>query len=124
MQRTVLAAIAYSIFCGACGAVQFAPVEGQRPMPTRTQNIPDCAQLAVEHPAAAYPRDEMRRGVEGWAVLSYKLTGDGTASDLRVVDSEPKDVFVPAAAKHLQTWRFREGVVQDACMHIVGFRVR
>lgn len=105
---------------GACWSMWS---EDQRPPPARDKDIPDCAQFATVRPEVSYPRDELRRRVEGWVALGYKLTGDGTASDIRLVDSEPRDVFVQAAASALQRWRFVEGEVQGTCLQIVIFRV-
>ena len=94
-----------------------------RPPPTRGSDVADCARFVIERRNAEYPRDHLRRGVQGWVALSFKLTGNGSASDVRVVDSEPRDIFVQAAATAFQQWRFAEGEVQDACLHIVMFQV-
>ena len=74
----------------------------RRPPPVRDKDVPDCGQFATSRTRVMYPRDELRRGTEGWVALSYKLAGDGSATDIRLFDSERKDVFVQAAASAFQ----------------------
>ena len=117
-------AAAFALSCATQFAQEPAAQTSPRSPPTRGTDVPDCAQYAISKENVAYPRDELRRRVEGWVAFTYKLNGDGLPSDIRLVDSEPKDVFVQAAAAALQQWRFRAGTVQDACLHIVLFNVR
>jgi outer membrane biosynthesis protein TonB len=110
--------------CVSAIACQAVAQTSLRAPPSRGSDVPDCAQFATFKHNVSYPREQLRKRVEGWVAFSYKLAGDGVASDIRLVDSEPKDVFVPAASAAFEQWRFREGAVQNVCLHVVIFNVR
>lgn len=53
-----------------------------------------------------YPREALMRGMTGWVRFGFHINADGTVKDIRVVDSEPGRLFVAAAQRALEQWRF------------------
>jgi protein TonB len=54
-----------------------------------------------------YPTDALRRGVEGWADVTYVVTAEGKVTTIKVLDSSPKGVFDAAATRALQRMRYQ-----------------
>ena len=76
------------------------------------------ARTAVEAPAddelgrvrvvePVYPPQAMRDRVEGWVLLEFTITENGSVRDIVVVDSQPGGVFDAAAAEALAGWKYR-----------------
>jgi protein TonB len=53
-----------------------------------------------------YPYGAQRREVEGFVEIEFVVTRDGRVDDLRVVRSEPGDLFVEAVRRAVARWRF------------------
>lgn len=56
--------------------------------------------------APDYPRGAERRGIEGYAVISYSVTADGEVTNAEVAESDPPDIFDRAALRAVESWRF------------------
>jgi len=59
-----------------------------------------------EHKLRKYPFQELRRGKEGWAVLSYIVDVDGRVKDPLVLDSAGSERFAEVAKKALLGFEF------------------
>ena len=56
-----------------------------------------------------YPPQARMRRVEGVVVLEFIVGLDGRTGDIRAVASHPGEVFVNAAVRAVERWRFRPG---------------
>jgi TonB family protein len=56
--------------------------------------------------AAAYPATAVRRGLEGWVDVQFRLDRTGTPVDVVVVDSEPSGYFEDAALLAIGGYRY------------------
>lgn len=54
-----------------------------------------------------YPLEAKSEHLEGWVQVEYDVNPDGSTSNLRVVDSEPSNVFDNAALEFVNSWRFQ-----------------
>lgn len=63
---------------------------------------------------AAYPRQALRNGTEGWVDLEFTISPEGVPFDIEVKASRPRRTFDRAATEALLGWRFqpilRDGV--------------
>jgi protein TonB len=64
------------------------------------------AAVLVKGAAARYPTAAMRARQEGWVVVSFTVDSDGTTSDVKVVESQPRHVFDRAAIDAVERYRF------------------
>lgn len=64
------------------------------------------AAKVVYQPPPQYPASAMRQGQEGWVEMALTLDPKGKVRDVRVVDSEPQEVFDHAAVRAARQWRF------------------
>lgn len=60
-----------------------------------------------------YPEQAKKDGIEGWVVLEFGVTANGTVENIRVVESHPSDVFDAAAKKAVAKWRYMPNKLKD-----------
>lgn len=65
-------------------------------------------RVATRVSAPDYPRGAERRGIEGYAIISYSITAEGRVENAEVTESEPPDVFDRAALRAVGSWRFEQ----------------
>ncbi|MEN7342350.1 MAG: energy transducer TonB [Pseudomonadota bacterium] len=73
---------------------EVAATNKEHPQPIKTCN-PD------------YPREALLNRVEGYVVLSYKISEDGVPFDIEVVESVPEGVFDSVSLEAFECWRFQ-----------------
>ena len=56
--------------------------------------------------APVYPPQAARRKIEGSVELEFTVGVDGNLSDVRVVRSDPQNIFDREAVRAAQRWRF------------------
>lgn len=64
-----------------------------------------------------YPPHAQSRGVEGWVLLQFTITPDGTTKDIEVLDADPKGYFERAAKDAVRKYKYKprieDGVAVD-----------
>jgi protein TonB len=53
-----------------------------------------------------YPRDALRRGLEGYVELEFTVTANGEVTNVAITDSEPAGVFEQPVREAIRRWRF------------------
>jgi hypothetical protein len=93
--------------------------------PQLAADIPTCTELreAVMPPSGVSPTAPARTP-DGWVVIAYSLAGDGVASKVRVLDSEPPGIFVQGSLMNVSRARFKHGEVRELCVSIDTIYVR
>jgi len=88
-------------------------------------DVSSCNDLLAETPpkpdsAPAQP-DPSHLG--GWVAIAFSLKGDGRASELHILDFEPKDdgTFAQWAVQGLKRAKYKPGAVRDHCVSIGSF---
>lgn len=69
----------------------------------------DRERTSVEAPD--YPRGAERRGVEGYAVVQYTVTPEGTVENPTVVEAQPEGVFDRAVLSAIEGWSYAPAAV-------------
>ena len=54
-----------------------------------------------------YPESARARGIEGYVVLAFDITKEGTVKNITVVDAQPKGVFERAATKAATRFKYQ-----------------
>jgi len=62
---------------------------------------------AVKRVNPMYPRRAKLRKIEGYVSLAFKIDSNGYVKDIKILESNPADVFDKAAIKALSRWRFK-----------------
>lgn len=69
-----------------------------------------------------YPMRALSRGVEGWVIVQFTITGSGSVKDAVVIDSKPKRIFDDAAVKAILRYRYNPKVENGVAVERVGMR--
>lgn len=62
------------------------------PFDTRKPNVPDVA---------------WENQIDGWVLVAFKVTPQGTTRDVRVLDARPRGVFEDKVVSAVQDWRYK-----------------
>lgn len=115
--------------------LEMQPLEAQ---PLETQPAPaapaspanmdggyDKDYIALVKVPPRYPRRQLRNGVEGYVVISFTITAQGTVADPKVIDAKPKRVFNQAGLEAVSRFKYRPRTVngQPVASHNVKTRI-
>lgn len=64
----------------------------------------------VAQPKPEFPKHELTRGREGWVVLSFTVSEDGSVTNPSIDESSGSDAFNQAALDAVSKWRYEPGV--------------
>jgi protein TonB len=85
----------------------------------------DAEYLPIVKVAPVYPRRALQRGIEGWVLLEFTVSKQGTVKDIRVVDSEPKSkIFHRAAVKAAAKFKYKPRTEDGKPIEVPGVRNR
>lgn len=80
-----------------------------------------CGQPTVRI-APTYPRKAAELGIEGYAVVEFTVTTQGTVKDAVVVEQEPGTYFGTSAVRAVKKWRYQpckiNGKVQEVRLQV------
>ena len=115
-------------------AAEVAPkpaAEAGRPAPVPAPAVaapkPVAAPAAMENRDAQitrmvppkYPLQAARDNQQGWVEVEFTVTADGSVSNARVVDAEPRRVFDRAAIEAVSRWQFKPALINGTPTAVV-----
>jgi protein TonB len=85
--------------------------------------------LPIVKVEAQYPRRALQRGIEGWVIVEYTVTTNGSVRDPRVVeaftnDGNPTTVFNSAAIKSAAKYKYKPRVVDGQPVEVPGVKTK
>lgn len=84
-----------------------------RPIDTKDidgiSTLPDSLPVAMVRIAPEYPQTQAARCIEGYVVVEFTVTTDGTTRDIAVVETS-NSAFNRNAVRAVQSWRYRPGL--------------
>ena len=85
----------------------------------------DAEYLPIVKVAPVYPRRALQRGIEGWVLLEFTVSKQGTVKDIRVIDSQPKTkIFHRAAIKAAAKFKYKPRTEDGKPIEVPGVRNR
>ena len=66
----------------------------------------------------------MSRGIEGYVILEYTVTRQGTVKDPVVIEAKPQGTFDRAAIKSALRYKYKPRVVDGEPIEVAGVRTR
>ena len=78
--------------------------------------------LPIVKVAPQYPSRASSRGIEGFVLLEYTVTKQGTVLDPVVIDSEPATIFNRAAINSALKYKYKPRVVDGVPQDVKGVR--
>ncbi|WP_288131505.1 energy transducer TonB [Microbulbifer sp.] len=76
-----------------------------------------------------YPRRALQRGIEGWVIVQYTVTKNGSVRDPQVVeaftkDGNPTSIFNRAAVKSALKYKYKPRVVDGEPIEVPGVKTK
>ncbi|MEE8379443.1 MAG: TonB family protein [Gammaproteobacteria bacterium] len=84
----------------------------------------DGEYLPIVKIAPQYPRRALNRGIEGYAIVEYTVTKQGTVKDPVVIESSPGTIFNNAAIKSALRYKYKPRVVDGVPVEVSGVRTK
>jgi protein TonB len=78
--------------------------------------------LPIVKVAPIYPRRAQSRGIEGYAIVEFTVTSNGSVKDPMVVEAKPEGVFDRAAMDAALKFKYKPRVVDGVAMAVSGVR--
>jgi protein TonB len=58
-----------------------------------------------------YPRQALIEGVSGYVVIEFTIEPDGSVSDPKILESQPRRMFDRNAVRAIYKWKFKPRIV-------------
>ncbi|WP_077340748.1 energy transducer TonB [Pseudocolwellia agarivorans] len=76
--------------------------------------------LPIVKVAPIYPRRAQSRGIEGYVIVEFVVTKNGSVRDAKVVESKPESIFDQAAMDAALKFKYKPRVVDGVAMEVAG----
>ena len=80
----------------------------------------DGEYLPIVKVAPIYPRRALARGIEGFVILEFTVTPQGTVVDPKVVRAEPEGIFNQAAIDAAKKFKYKPRVIDGKAVSVPG----
>lgn len=71
-----------------------------------------------------YPRRAAEQFIEGWVVLEFDVSPNGSTKNVRIVEAKPVRIFDRAAIQAVSKWKYKPKVVDGKPRGKRGLRIR
>ena len=68
-----------------------------------------------------YPMSANRNGIEGYVLLRFTVTEQGTVADPEIISSEPPGVFDRAAMRSVLRWKYQPQLANGKPISVVSY---
>lgn len=84
----------------------------------------DGEYLPIVKVAPVYPRRALQRGIEGYVILEFTVTKQGSVRDPIVIEAEPAGIFEQAAKDAALKFKYKPRVVNGEATEVSGVQNR
>lgn len=84
----------------------------------------DGEYLPIVRVEPIYPTRAASRGIEGWVIVEFTVTANGSVRDPVVVQSEPSSIFNRAVERAVLKWKFKPRVVDGTPVEVPGVQTQ
>ena len=82
----------------------------------------DGEYLPIVRVEPIYPTRAASRGIEGYVIMEFTVTSNGSVIDPVVVEAEPSSIFNSAAERAVLKWKYKPRVVDGVPVDVPGVR--
>ena len=68
-------------------------------------------------------RGRLSRGIEGWVLLTFTITPEGTTKDIEVLDADPKGYFERAAKDAVRRYKYKPRIENGVAVDWPGVQL-
>ena len=76
--------------------------------------------LPIVKVAPIYPRRAQSRGIEGYVIVEFVVTKNGSVRDAKVIEAKPASIFDRAAMDAALKFKYKPRVVDGVAMEVAG----
>lgn len=76
--------------------------------------------LPIVKVPADYPEEAIRKGIEGWVLVSFTVSKTGTVKDPYVVKAQPTGFFERAALRAVKKFKYKPKIIGGAAVEVAG----
>lgn len=76
--------------------------------------------LPIVKVAPIYPRRAQTRGIEGYVIVEYTVTKQGTVKDVVVIEADPPNIFDRAAMQSALKYKYKPRVIEGDAVEVPG----
>ncbi|MFC6440761.1 energy transducer TonB [Bowmanella sp. JS7-9] len=80
--------------------------------------------LPIVRQPAVYPRMAQSRGIEGWVIVEFTVTKNGSVRDPSVLQAEPQGIFERSAMDAVLKYKYKPRVVNGEATEVGGVTVK
>ena len=80
----------------------------------------DGEYLPIVKVTPIYPRRALSRGIEGYVIVEFTVTKQGTTKDIHVVESKPSGIFDRAAMQAAAKFKYKPRIVDGQPIEVPG----
>ena len=84
----------------------------------------DGEYLPIVKVAPIYPRRALSRGIEGYVIVDYTVTKQGTVKDPIIIEGKPEGIFDSAAIKSALRYKYKPRVIDGVPVEVPGVRTK
>ncbi len=85
-------------------------------------SVSDGEYLPIVKVAPIYPRRAQTRGIQGYCIVEYTVTKNGSIRDPQAIDCQPKGMFDSASVKASLKFKYKPRVVDGEPIEVRGVR--
>jgi len=85
--------------------------------------VTDGEYLPIYKPEPIYPQRALQRGEEGWVIVEYTVTVDGSTRDVTAPESS-SPVFTRAAIESAERYKYKPRIIDATPVEVRGVRTR
>jgi len=82
----------------------------------------DGEYLPIVKVQPTYPRRALSRGIEGYVIVEFTVTTNGSVRDAVVIEANPQKVFDRAATKAALKFKYKPRVIDGEAVEVPGVR--
>lgn len=84
----------------------------------------DGEYLPIVKVAPQYPRRALNRGIEGYCIVEYTVTKNGTVKDPVIIEAKPQGIFDRAAIKSALRYKYKPRVIDGEPIEVHGVKTK
>ncbi len=78
----------------------------------------DAERVPIVRVAPQYPMRAQDRGIEGWVLVEFTITTNGSVRDEVVIEGDPPRIFDSAALRAVKKWKYRPEIVDGVAVEV------
>lgn len=74
----------------------------------------------IERINPEFPEEARLKGIEGWVIIRFDITEEGSVENVQIVDASPRNLFEREARKAVKRWKYAPRMSKGQAVRVVG----